>query len=127
MLEADVGELGAPDAATDLADHPNTDAAEEQPADSVPAEPSSGQPLDPNADQEATDAAAMEGTPSAGACESGPLFSTSPPADGNHLGVATVCDSHQCWTCNYCEKQHGPRHTYILKQSLWSCRCSTGS
>ena len=91
MVAADVGELRAPDAANDLAGHPNTEAAEEQPADSVPADPSSGQPMGPNADQEATGtAAAMEGTPSAGACESGQLCSTSPPADGNHLGVATV-------------------------------------
>ena len=88
VLEADVSELRAPDAATELADHPKAEAAGEQPRDSVPVEPSIEQPVHPNADQELTEADAMEGTRRAGACESGELFSTPPPAYGDHHGVA---------------------------------------
>ena len=89
MLEAD--ELDDPtayDAASELADHPKAEAAGEQPGNSVPLEPSMGQPMDPHAVQGATEADAMEGTPRAGACDSGQLFSTPPPADGDHHGVA---------------------------------------
>ena len=98
-LEADLGELRAPDAATELADHPKAEAAgEQQPGDTVPAEPSIEQPMDPNADRGATEADAMEGTPSAGACKSGQLYSTPPPPpwcrNGTSAGLAITVRSN---------------------------------